>query len=494
MNLFQTPQQKQALSQQGILAQQLIAMPAVELELFIRQEMAANPALEEDLFEDEHAGELEGDDALDVPDYLQDELTGYKTQADGYTEAYRPEVRDEESLHDMVGRQLGLTNLSEKQKMIGMEIIGSLDESGMFGSYESGQYVPEVLSKFTKKLNEKFTCSEQEVEQVLRIIQNFDPAGVAARDTRECVLIQLDKLPQNRVTEMAMHVVEFGWNDMLNGDNRHLAKVLNLKTTRDLETLEKSLQVISKMSPKPFMLNEFSRQTSTSHSKVPDFTVSVAGDGFVVSVNDKVVPNLFISQAYAQTVEQNYRKKQVEDQVKIHRDFVKRGRDLIQTIAYRNQKLQAFIQLIASEQKEYFMTGDPANLKPLTMTEVSSKTDLSVNTISRMAKDKIIDTDFGFVKLRDMFDRGLDKDKNSSVARSAAERIMEDAISSEDKTRPLTDVQLADILKKELSITDVGVKTVKHLRKELGYQGHALRTDLVHELGKTITRQDEKSR
>ncbi|MEP2668816.1 MAG: hypothetical protein ABJH04_07470 [Cyclobacteriaceae bacterium] len=485
MSLFLQQSQTQKLSQSAILAQRLIAMPSMELNQYIRQEIDTNPSLEEEIPDLVDTQEHSDENDLDLPDYLVDDIAGYKMQSDGYSEEkYRPEVSAIDSLNDQLIEQLRMTALSDKQKYVCVQIIGSLDKNGLFGTVDqTGKYIPEDIQQFTEKLKEELpTVTLSDTETALKVVQSFEPAGVAARDSRECLLIQLDRLPQSRASELAIETLKFGWNDLHKKDYKHLAKSLDIKTERDIDNLQKAIQIIAKLSPYPIQDVEKSTYKSSVQDRVADFIVRADDGELTAQVNNSAIPNLFISKSYANTVEKHYKQKLVVDQVKIHRDYVNRGKELISSIDYRNKKLQSFIDLVAHHQAEFFLTGDHTKLSPLSMTELSAETGFSVNTISVMCKDKFIDTNFGMVKLRDLFDLSLDKSSNINVTRGSVESVIQKAVGFEDKSKPLTDDSIAEIIKKELKLEELKVKTVTNLRRTMKIPNAALRTDISTEL------------
>ena len=471
--LKQQLQQKlqQKLSPQQIQTIRLLELPTLELEERVKHELEDNPALEEgkepqdDLEhneEEDFAAEGSDNEDLSLGDYFSaDDIPEYKLQQMTERAERKEEIpfAEGESLSEFLLEQLRLRELPEKQVKIAEYIIGNLDDDG---------YLRRDLSAIADDLvfQAGVEADEAEVEQVLRVIQDFEPAGIGARDLKECLLIQLNKREKTEATRLALRILNSYFEDFTRKRYERILKTLDITE----EELKRAIREITLLNPKPGSSWGDTMETAMSQV-VPDFVVEANNGELTLSMNNRGVPDLRINQEYAEMF-QDYAGNKA-NQTADRRDavqFVKQKLDaaqwFIDAIRQRNETLQRTMETIICLQREFFLTGDETTLRPMILKDVAERTGYDISTISRVSNSKYVQTNFGVYPLKFFFSESMQTDTGEEISTREVKKIMKDHVDAEDKRHPLTDEELAAILKEAGYM--IARRTVAKYREQLG--------------------------
>ncbi len=493
--LNQRLQQKlmQKLSPQQILLMKLLQIPAIGLEQRIKQEIEENPALDieggeledqdqdasaddmsEDKFDDDEELKVDKEEEFNLDDYMQDddEIPGYKLKANNYSsddKHYEMPVVSGFSFHEVLKQQLGLRQLDEQKYKIGLYIIGNIDDSGYLE--RSTDAIVDDLA-FTQNI----MTTKEEVEEVLSIIQEFDPAGVGARDLQECLLIQLKRKQRETpgpVIDLAIKIISKYFNEFT---KKHYSKILKRAEISE-EQLKEAMDEILKLNPKPG--NSLSETTKTNHYIIPDFTIKNNNGELELVLNSWNTPDLKVSSAYAGMVNELSKQKRSKKQREAY-SFIKQKVDsakwFIEAIKQRQNTLYATMKAIMDYQYEYFKTGDETLLRPMILKDIAEKVGLDISTVSRVANSKYVQTSFGTFLLKRFFSESMQKDDGQEVSTREIKSILKDIISSENKRKPYTDEQLTTLLKEKGY--PIARRTVAKYREQLSIPVARLRKEL----------------
>lgn len=482
--LKQQLQQKlqQKLSPQQIQMIRLLELPTLELEERVKHELEDNPALEEgkepqdDLEhseeEENFAAEGSDNEDLSLGDYFSaDDIPEYKLQQMTERAERKEEIpfAEGESLSEFLLEQLRLRELPEKQVKIAEYIIGNLDDDG---------YLRRDLSAIADDLvfQAGVEADEAEVEQVLRVIQDFEPAGIGARDLKECLLIQLNKREKTEATRLALRILNSYFEDFTRKRYERILKTLDITE----EELKRAIREITLLNPKPGSSWGDTMETAMSQV-VPDFVVEANNGELTLSMNNRGVPDLRINQEYAEMF-QDYAGNKA-NQTADRRDavqFVKQKLDaaqwFIDAIRQRNETLQRTMETIICLQREFFLTGDETTLRPMILKDVAERTGYDISTISRVSNSKYVQTNFGIYPLKYFFSESMQTDTGEEISTREVKKIMKDHVDAEDKRHPLTDEELAAILKEAGYV--IARRTVAKYREQLGIPVARMRKEI----------------
>ncbi|MBK1441060.1 RNA polymerase factor sigma-54 [Parapedobacter sp. ISTM3] len=491
--LKQTLQQKllQKLSPQQIQFIKLLQVPTVSLDARIKEELEENPALEdislanmndpveeypdkdpdEDSFgDDDQSAEL---DEFNVDDYLQtDDINDYdygSGQHNGDDEEDRKEIpiAIQNSFFENLQQQLDLLALSDKDFLIGQQIIGSLDDDG---------YLRRPISSLIDDLafSQNVIAEEQEVEEMLKVIQEFDPAGIGARNLQECLLIQLRKKDQeNPVIKKAMAIVENYLDEFTKKHYDKLERALNISS----EELKEIVNEILKLNPKP---GDSGAVAGKQLHIIPDFHITNNDGVLHLTLNARNAPELRVSRSYQEMFDHYDKAAQKDKKMKEAVQFVKQKLDsakwFIDAIKQRQQTLLKTMNAIMNYQYEYFLTADERKLKPMILKDIADRIDMDISTVSRVANSKYVQTEFGTFLLKSFFSEAIQTDTGEEVSNKEVKKILEECISNENKRKPLADEKLTEILK-EKGYT-IARRTVAKYREAMGIPVARLRKQL----------------
>ena len=486
--LKQRLQQKllQKLSPQQIQMIKLLEIPAMQLEQRIKKELEENPILEEgdgevDDFDtnDQDAEENENgsdndDEEFSLEDYLEDDdIPNYRLSTNNYSDDdKRPEIplSSSPNFQAQLESQLGLRSLTEKQETLAWYILGNIDDDG---------YLRRKLEAIVDDLafTQNISTSEEELYGILQIIQDFDPAGVGARDLQECLLLQISRKDQSDpAIELACKIIKSNFQEFT---RKHYDKIIKRMNISEDE-LKRSVDEILKLNPKPGSSFSDPMQHSSQHI-VPDFILDLKDGEFVLSLNSHNVPELRINRTYSEMIEtyshnKNKRSKEDKDTINFVKQKLDSARWFIDAIIQRQNTLMLTMNAIIDYQKEYFAEGDETKLRPMILKNIAEKTGLDISTISRVANSKYIQTHFGIYPLKSFFSEGLQSDSGEEVSTREIKNILSECIDNEDKRTPLTDEKLVAILKEKGY--NIARRTVAKYREQLHIPVARLRKEL----------------
>ena len=484
MALKQTQHLKllQKLSPQQIQLMKLLQLPTVALEQRIKEELELNPALEEDSenvdtedteseydevensdndevsdFEEKEVDKI--DDGYELEDYMDaGDLDAYKYEISNRSaddEVFQSVVVEGPDFHSQLEEQLGLRELTEKQFAIGLYLIGCIDEDG---------YIRRELDLIVDDLafSQNTQVSKEELEEILKTIQEFDPAGVGARTLQECLLIQLERKPiKAKETHLAIEVVKTMMDEF---SKKHYDKIIRKLNIED-DDLKDIIAEITHLNPRPG--NSEGDNKGQMSEVVPDFNISVNDGVPELSINQRNLPELKISNDYIEMLKEYSRAK--EKSIKEASSFVKgkieSAQWFIEALQQRHQTMLVSMHAIMEYQQEYFASGDESKLKPMILKDIADKVGLDISTVSRVANSKYVQTPYGTFLLKTFFSESLSTDGGEEVSTREVKKILQECISNEDKKKPLTDDALCEILKEKKY--NIARRTVAKYREQL---------------------------
>ena len=486
--LTQTQRQELKLSPQQIQLMKLLQLPIMELEQRIKEELEINPALEEshehDDYEDneptvDHSDDGENDDynddevdfskddEFDINDYLPEEDLddySYKLQANNYSsddDAYEAPVVHEETFQDYLNQQLSYHDLTDEQLLIGEYIIGNLDDNGYLN-----RPVPNIVDDLLFTMN--LSTTEKEVENVLRIVQQLDPPGIAARNLQECLLIQLQRMQAENQSpymdyKLSITIIKDYFEEFTKKHYDKIGKKLEVSNRE----LKPALDAILKLNPKP--ADASSTGTKNIHYITPDFFVSVRDGKIELSLDGRNVPELHVSKQYLKMMEefsQGKDTRNMQEAAQFVKQKIDAARWFIDAINQRQNTLYTTMKAIIDLQEDYFLTGDETQLKPMILKDVADRIGLDISTVSRVANSKYVQTPYGTFLLKFFFSEGITNDEGEEVSTREIKKILKDAVENEDKANPMTDEQLMFVLRDKGY--PIARRTVAKYREQLG--------------------------
>ncbi len=484
--LFQKLALQQKLSPQQILLMKLLQIPTIALEQRIKQEIEENPALDEssgdDEFqeneqEEEFENKLDDQDGeeFDLNDYLdEDDTPAYKLQINNYSQDDdRKEIpfASGKTFHDHLVSQLGLRFLSDKQIIIANTIIGNLDDAGYL-QRDVNSMVDDLA--FTQNL----TTTPEEINTVLKVIQELDPAGVGARNLKECLLIQLRRKQEEEPgleLELSVLILERYFNEFT---KKHYDKIMK-KSHMSEEDLKHAVGEILKLNPKPG--NSMSEASRSSQYISPDFIINNQDGKLELSLNSRNTPELRLNKNYIDMIEafaadKSKKSSQQKDAILFVKRKIDSAKWFIDAIKQRQNTLFTTMQAIMNYQKEYFLTGDETRLRPMILKDIAEIVSLDISTISRVANSKYVQTPFGTFLLKSFFSESMQTDSGEEVSTREIKKILQDCIEAESKNKPLTDEQLTKILRQKGY--NIARRTVAKYREQLNIPVARLRKEL----------------
>lgn len=446
----------QKLSPQQIQLMKMIQLPTQAFEQRIAQELEENPALEggkEEIenFDDEFNNDEfddnydEGNEVIEtdinVDDYLSDdEVPSYKLSANNYS------ADDEErqmpyaagtSFTQYLMQQLNTYRLDEEEKEIAQFLVGSVDESG---------YIRREIQDIVDDLafTQNVYTTEDKVEKVLKVVQELDPAGVAARDLQECLLIQLERKEQTPSVALAIDILDDSFDHF---SKKHYKKLIQ-KFDITEDQLRDAIHEIETLNPKPG--GTYSGNNRIVEHVVPDFAIKIVDGELDLTLNGRNAPELHVSHDYTNMLkgykESKEKSKAQKDAVMFIKQKLDAAKWFIDAIKQRQQTLFVTMNAIMHHQEEYFLTGDERKLKPMILKDIADKINMDVSTVSRVANSKYVDTPYGTKLIKEFFSESMKNDQGEDVSTREIKKILEITISEENKKKPLTDDKLAKIL------------------------------------------------
>jgi len=454
----QAQQLLQTLSPHQILVVKLLELPTMELEERVRAEILDNPALEEgrEPSEQDHTDILDNDfseenlytnEDISLGDYrTEDDIPDYKLQEHNRSKGEVAEeipFSDSVSFYEMLLEQLRMQHLTEEEEIIAEYLIGSLDDDGMLRK-GADTLIDELA------LYRGIYTNAKEIERILSIIQDFDPAGIGARSLQECLLLQLKRKPNTPLKKIEVEIIEKYCDDFTRKNKEKIMQRLDISE----ETYDEAVNELIKLNPRPgSSLGDIVGKNF--QQIVPDFLVETEEDGSIhLTLNNGNVPELHLSREFNELLEEHTTNK--ENQSKDSRDaflFLKQKVDaaqgFINAIKQRHQTLLSTMQVIIDMQRPFFLEGDETLLKPMILKDVAEKAKLDVSTVSRVSNSKYVQTNYGIFPLRFFFSDGYTTEEGEELSIREIKQLLKEAVDHENKENPYNDDELADILREK---------------------------------------------
>ena len=469
--------QRQMLTQQQMMVVRMLEMPLAEFENAVQTEIDDNPALEvspdempneanevDDTIvstpeEEERQSELDAAlENMTRDDEMPEASVGInnKDNADYEEITYGNQI----SFYDTLREQMSEIELTDQQRAVMEYLIGSLDNDGLL--HKSVDSICDELSVFHNVYTD-----EEEVNEVLDMLQGFDPAGIGARNLRECLLLQIERKTANPVRMLVRNVISDCFNDLMNNQWEKIVQQLSISP----DMVEQVKEELSKLNPKPgASLGE--TEGRSLQQIMPDFIVDTADDGTVTfTINRGRVPDLYVSPSFAdmysefQNNKDNLNRQQKEAFL-FAKEKVNRARNYIEAIKQRRHTLYVTMKTIIELQLKFFQNGDEGDIKPMVLKDVADRTGLDISTVSRVCNAKYCQTRWGIYRLRYFFNEGLRTDKGETLSTMKVKQLIKELVEKEDKQRPLNDDTLSAELKKKGF--PVARRTVAKYRESLG--------------------------
>lgn len=473
----------QKLSPQQIQLMKLIQLPTLAFEQRIKQELEENPALESgketdefeekyDEFDNEYDdyddSETINADDINVDDYLSDdEIPDYRTQANNYSsddEDKNMPYAAGTSFTQYLLSQLNTFVLDDDQQEIAEFLVGSIDDSG---------YIRRELSEITDDLafTQNIFTSEEEIEKVLKIVHDLEPAGVGARNLQECLSIQLHRKDKTKATNLAIAIIDEAFEQFSKKHYKKLIQKFNITE----EELKDAIEEIERLNPKPG--GSYAGNNKIVEHIVPDFTIRIVDGELELTLNGRNAPELHVSKEYSEMLktykESASKSKSQKDAVLFIKQKLDSAKWFIEAIQQRQQTLFVTMSAIMHYQKDYFLTGDERQLKPMILKDIADEIEMDVSTVSRVANSKYVDTPYGTKLIKDFFSESMKNEQGEDVSTKEIKKILETVIEEENKRKPLTDDKLAKILKDKGY--PIARRTVAKYREQLDFPVARLR-------------------
>jgi RNA polymerase sigma-54 factor len=481
---------QQKLSPQQIQLMKLLQIPTANLEQRIEEELEANPALEEgdaidnvlddldDEMKEEKSESEEDRDSLEdfgVEDYFDDdgEFPDYKTNDYNYDNSDDDNKTIPTSVgitfHEFLLNQLGIKSLDGDDYIIGTQIIGSIDDDG---------YLRRELINIVDDLafSQNLTATEEKVEEILLLVQNFDPPGIGARDLQECLLIQLKAKSSNPLIKSALNLIENHFELFAKKHYTKLEHALGLES----EDLKSVIDEILKLNPKPGSSYNGGNNSKIHQYIIPDFTVKNEIGELELHLNMRNAPDLKVSNSFKEMYQGYKQSKEKSSDTKNAIMFIKQKMDaakwFIDAIKQRQQTMMLTMRAILDYQHEFFLSGDEMNLRPMILKDIAELTGLDISTVSRVANSKYVQTEFGTILLKFFFSESMQTSDGDEVSTREIKAILQEIIKGENKKKPFSDQKLMELLKEKGY--EIARRTVAKYREQLNISVARLRKEL----------------
>lgn len=452
----------QKLSPQQIQLMKLLQVPTALLEERIKEELEGNPALEvtpageetqeDSLFDapkDEPDPEQEYEELLqsEIKEHLRDEeedYSDYHTQS-GYDQSEEEvfelgaTIGSEETLHDYLMSQIGLLNLDERATIIAYQVIGSIDSDGYLRR-DSISIADDIAFK------QNIIVEVEEIESIIEKVKQFDPAGVGAKDLQECLILQLERLPnqEDDYVQYAIIILESFFDEFT---KRHFEKILS-KMHLEEDTFRASNELILKLTPKPGAA--FSSSQKAGNYIIPDFFIQNNNGQLTLTLNARNAPELRVSNDYIEMLKaydaQRKKNQDQRDALLFIKQKVDAARWFIDAIVQRQQTLLLTMHAIMEYQKSFFLSGNEMDLKPMILKDIAEKIDMDISTVSRVANSKYVQTEYGTFLLKFFFSESMLNDDGEEISTREVKKYIEKIIENEDKSKPYSDQVITELL------------------------------------------------
>ncbi len=476
----------QKLSPQQIQLMKLLQVPTAELESRVKEELEANPALQEkkeadtdrqDEFASDQKEQNETTEDVDLSDYLSDDdysqpsykernYTGYSDEEDKVIP-----IENFKSFHEYLLDQLGLLNLNDLDQKIAEQVVGSIGDDG---------YLRREVRSIVNDLafSQNIIVEEEDVRRILKKIQQFEPAGVGAQDLRECLMLQLQRIPESdrEVSENLAYTILDKQFDAF--AKKHYTK-LEQRLDVDREELKEAVDEILKLNPKPAS-GYTSGGDRIRQYIVPDFMIQNDDGELKLTLNGRNAPELQVNNDFMNMMKTYRESKKKSKEQKEAVLFIKRKLDsakwFIEAIKQRQQTLLGTMNTIIDYQRDFFLSGDEMDLRPMILKDIAEVTGLDISTVSRVANSKYVQTEFGTYPLKYFFSESLQTEDGEEASTREVKSVLQNIIDKENKRAPLSDQKLMEALQKEGY--NIARRTVAKYREQLNIPVARLRKEL----------------
>lgn len=458
----------------------LLEVPATQIEERIKEELEENPVLEIDSNlknDDEATGDTPQDNAdTTIEDYVRmmDDTPAYKLKTNNFSpDDQREDIPFSEgiSFYEHLEEQIGLQNFTERQNQIAKYVIGNIDEDGYLRRTPA-----EIADDVSFATNTD--VDENEVDEVLAVVRQFDPAGVGAADLQQCLVLQLRmRNLQDPINALALQVVENCFEEFT---RKHYDKILRRLHITDKDDLRDAIEEILHLNPKPGSAYSGTLVKTAQHI-IPDFIVEFEDNKLISRLNTRNEPELRISAQYTDLLREyvhnrTNQSREQKEAVLFVRQKLTSARWFIDALRQRRNTLQLVMNAILEYQSDYFVDGDEAKLRPMILKDIAERTGLDASTISRVSNSKYVQTHFGIFPIKHFFSEALQNADGEEVSTREVKKILADSIADEDKNNPLTDERLVEILSQKNY--NIARRTVAKYREMLGIPVARLRKQL----------------
>ena len=478
----QAQQLTQTLSPHQILLVKLLELPTMELEERVRAEILDNPALEEgkDLVSQDTADDFDMDfneenlytnEDVILGDYrTEDDIPDYKLQEHNRSRGEVAEeipFSDSVSFYEMLLEQLQMQQLSEEERTMAEYLIGSLDDDGLLR--KGIQTLIDELAIYRG-----IYTDEEKVEEILSVIQEFDPAGIGARSLQECLLLQLNRKPDSPLKKIEQEIIEKYCDDFTRKNKEKIIQRMEISA----EEYDEAISELTKLNPRPgSSLGDIIDKNF--QQIIPDFLVETEEDGSIIlTLNNGNVPELRLSREFNELLEEHTtnkanQSKESKDAFLFLKQKVDAAQGFINAIKQRQHTLVTTMQAIIDFQRPFFLEGDETLLKPMILKDIADKAKLDISTVSRVSNSKYVQTNYGIFPLRFFFSDGFTTEEGEELSIREIKQLLKEAIEHENKENPYNDDELAEILREKGY--PVARRTIAKYRQQLNIPTARLR-------------------
>ncbi|OJV40513.1 MAG: RNA polymerase sigma-54 factor [Bacteroidales bacterium 36-12] len=481
--LRQSLEQKlqQKLSPAQIQVIKMLEVPTLELEERIRQELEENPALEEgaekndnELDDDDINDDGGNNDDMDLEEYMaDDDIPDYRLKVNNTS---KDDKREDipfsigTTFHENLISQLGLQQLDEHERMLAEYVIGNIDEEGYLRRTAESM-VDDIV------FHAGVHTTDVEMEEIISVIQEFDPPGVGAANLQECLKLQLERKKYSNKVDIALRIINDYFEEFSKKHYDRIKKNLNL----DDDTLREAVTEISKLNPKPGNAWGGNLLEKSMTVVVPDFIVENEEGKLSVHLNNSNIPELKVSSAYNNLFHEYNDKKgksstQLKDAVMFAKHKIDSARWFIDAIKQRNETLLTTMTAIVNFQYDFFIEGDDVFMRPMILKDIADITGYDISTISRVSNSKYVQTEFGVFPVKYFFSESMVNESGEEISTREIKKILQDCVDGEDKKKPLNDEALVDVLKTKGY--NIARRTVAKYREQLNIPVARLRKEL----------------
>ena len=480
LHLTQEQRLQQRLSPQQVQFVRLLGMNRTEMEDEVRHEVLDNPAIEIADSDDSSDGEVPAEemttdnnvtpDSADPEDEPEDDVPAYRLNISNRSaddKVYEPIITNESTLIDYLSEQISEHDLSEKQQTIADYIIGNIDDNGYLT-----RSVEAISDDIVFQMG--IEVDEDEIQSVLQMIRDIDPAGIGAKDLRDCLLLQLERLPGSDDNLLAYKIIDCYFPEF---SKKHYDRIITALKT-DKEGFRRALEVILSLNPKPGSLYGGGDNSKAQHI-IPDFSVEVDGDNITLTLLNNI-PELQIEESFQAMYDdisvKRVRNRSEEEANRFVKDKYESAATFIKMLKQRQVTLFSIMRAILERQKQFFLTEDESLLRPMVLKDIASDTGYDLSVVSRATSGKYVMTQGGIYPLKFFFNEGIRHESGEDVSSREIQSALKEIIEGEDKKKPYSDEVLCTLLNKRGY--EIARRTIAKYRERMGFPVARLRKEL----------------